>query len=102
MNRTAKITFKAKPYHLEGVYSGEPDPHDRVKVPELKRSHCDMAAFRARGDRWGALANSDLFPNLLAAKRREIAPQGFLRLDRLPEGVTATPGALLTTITIEV
>lgn len=98
---SAKITFKAKPYHLEGVYSGEPDPHDRVKVPELKRSHCDMAAFR-RHPKHGGYANSDMFPAVLKRIARQVAPHGYLRLDRLPEGVTATPGALLTTITIEV
>ena len=42
----ARIQFKAKAEDVH--YAGEDAPrYQRVKIPELKRVHCDMHAFRA-------------------------------------------------------
>lgn len=73
-----------------------------IKVPELKRSHCDMAAFR-RHPKFGSYANSDLFPNLLSRIRKDIANcYGEMRLDRLPANVTVDESGFLALVTIEV
>lgn len=82
-----RIAFKAKPvqvYNPDGSVA-----YVAVKVPELKRSHVDMHAAR-RHPRYSGIANSDLFPGVLAKIRRELVgeynPSGHVRLDKLPEG----------------
>lgn len=99
----ATITFRTKPYDAEGaVYTDDaPDPHKRVSVPELTRKHCDMDAFR-RHPKYTSYANSDLFQNILVGIRRKVAPNGYLRLDRLPEGVSVDASGFLAKVTIEV
>jgi hypothetical protein len=94
---TATISFKTK---------GEPcsdmdGNHFTVwKVPTLTRNHCDMAAFR-RHSRYGAYANSDLFPSLLRRIRDDLAPSGYLQSHKLPPNVTVDTSGYLAVITIE-
>lgn len=99
----ARITFKAKAYAADArVYTDDPaDPHTRIDFPELARRHCDMGAFRTH-PKYGAYANSDLFPAMLSRIRRDLAPRGYLRLDRLPEGVTVDASGFLAVVRIEV
>lgn len=93
----ATIEFKAK---AETVKSYDGD-YLMINVPALKRSHCDMAAFR-KHKRFGGLANSDLFGNVLSRIARDVAPAGFLRSDRLPANVTLDLSGFLAKVTIEV
>lgn len=95
----ARIAFKAKP---ETVYDHDRSPAwVQLKVPSLERRHCDMAAFRQH-PKFGGLANSDLFKGILARISRDVAPNGYLRMDRLPENVTVHAGAFLWNVHIEV
>lgn len=96
---TATISFRAKVESLRHV-DGSPS-HQRVKVPKLSRSHCDMNAFRSH-PRFGGLANSDLFPNALARIARDVAPTGYLRLDALPTSVSVDLTGFLAAVTITV
>ena len=73
-------------------------------MPVLARSHCDMAAFRTH-PKFGDLANSDLFPNVLSRIRRDRlvgAYSDHLRLDRLPKGVTVDSSKFLAVVSIDV
>jgi hypothetical protein len=88
----AQITFRAK------VRNGF------IDVPQFKRSHCDMAAFR-KHPRWGGLANSDLFPNVLARIRRDMIgsdSRNYIRLESLPAGVTVDCSGFLASVTVTV
>lgn len=96
--KMARIEFKGKPetiYNVDGTVAFQ-----RIKIPELKRSHCDMNAFRSH-NKYGAYANSDLFLNLLAKIKRERLGD-YVRLDRVPEGVSVVPGPFLFSVSIEV
>lgn len=95
--RQATITFKTKavPLHTE---NGE--VVESYKIPELKTLHCDMTAFR-RHERYGWIANSQLFPGALRRISQDLSRSGWLRADMLPENVQVKPG-FLATITITV
>lgn len=91
------ISFKVKFHRIEGVDGA----YDFATCPELKREHCDLAALRSH-PRYGYLANSDLLPNLLRRIRSDkFGEAGVIRSDKLPPGVTITPG-FLSTVTIEI
>ena len=95
--RQATITFKTKavPLHTE---NGE--VVESYKIPELKQHHCDMPAFRQH-ERYGYLANSQLFLGALRRISLELASSGWLRSDRLPANVQIKPGYLaVVTITV--
>lgn len=95
----AKISFKTK---LIKVYN--PDDtfaFTQVNVPDFKRSHCDMHAFRMH-KKYGGFANSDLFPSILKRIKKEAAPLGFWKLEELPEGVEIDASGFLASVTIEV
>lgn len=95
--RQATITFKTKavPLHTE---NGE--VVESYKIPELKTSHCDMNAFR-RHERYGGIANSQLFPGALRRISQDLSRSGWLRSDRLPENVHIKQGYLaVVTITV--
>jgi len=97
----AKITFKGK---VEQVYNMDDTPAFlRIKVPEFKRSHCDMAAFR-KHPKYGGFANSDLFAGILARIRRNTFGQysDYLRLDQVPEGVNVDASDFLAIVSFEV
>ena len=80
--KTAAIKFRAKAQTTG--YAGKEETWQEVSVPELKRSHCDMPAFRQC--EW-AHANSDLFVGILRQLRTAVAKHGTLRLDELPKEV---------------
>ena len=94
----ATVTFRAK---VEVIYNFDnTEAYRLVKVPEMKRSHCDMAAFR-RHPKFGPYANSDLFANLLRKQRRDHGIGEHLRLDRLPPCVTVDTSGFLAKVTID-
>ena len=94
----ARISFRGK---IETVYNVDESIAWRfVKVPELARRHCDMNAMR-RHPKFGGLANSDLFPNLL--KRIKADKLGeTVRLDRIPNGVTVDTSGFLAVVSLDV
>lgn len=97
----AKITYKTK---LRDVWNADMTQVEFriVDVPELKRSHCDMNAFRQHR-KYGSYANSDLFPAMLRRIKMEITkPGGWMKLEELPENVTVDTSGFLATVTIEV
>jgi len=94
----ATIQFRAK---VETVYNVDDSPaYQMVRVPQLRRAHCDMPAFR-RHAKFGGLANSDLFPNVLNRIRRERLGD-MLRLDKLPPGVEVDTSGFLARVALEV
>jgi hypothetical protein len=93
----ARIEFKAK---TETVYNiDDTVAYQRVKVPKLERRHCDMNAFR-KHQKYGGWANSDLFPGFLARVRNERLGD-FIRLDRIPEGVSVDTSGFLAVVSLE-
>ena len=97
----ARIQFKAKAEDF--WYAGEDAPrYRRVKVPTLGRKHCDMHAFRTHA-KYGAYANSDLFPAMLARiKRERFGNGGYIRLDAVPEGVQVDTSGFLVSVSFDV
>lgn len=94
----ATIQFRGK---IEQAYTMEGEPaFQQIKVPELTRKHCDMAAFRTH-PRFGGLANSDLFPGILARIRREKLGD-YIRLDRVPDGVQVDDSGFLAVVRVDV
>lgn len=94
----ARIEFRAK---LETVRNMDDTvAYICVKVPLLTTRHCDMNAFR-RHAKFGGLANSDLFPNALAKIKRERLGE-YVRLDRIPEGVTVDTSGYLALVVLNV
>lgn len=93
------VSFKAK---VQTVYNMDDTiAYQFVQVPELKRAHCDMSAFRSH-PRYSAYANSDLFPNLLK-RAVEVAGVGkVIRLDKPLERVTIDTSGFLARVTINV
>lgn len=90
----ATIKFKAKVQEFIG--------RRFVHVPTLRRSHCDMNAFR-RHVKYGGLANSDLFPNVLAGFRRSVTnSSGNLYFDAIPNNVTIDCSGFLAEVTIDI
>lgn len=84
------IKFKVKFQRIDGAEGA----YDLAICPALTRAHCDMPAMR-RHARYGSLANSDLLPNVLQRIRRDLfGESGVIRTDKLPKGVTVTPGFL--------
>lgn len=94
----ATIKFKAKP---ETIYNMDDSvAYQRIKVPALTRSHCDMETFR-RHARFGPYANSDLFKSLLSRQVKQAGLGEYLRLDRpLPAGVSIDTSGFLAAVTI--
>jgi hypothetical protein len=100
----ATIKFKAKIREAWNA-DGESVAWRYVDVPKLTRSHCDMEAFR-RHPKYGGLANSALFPNVLSRIERDALGvrdySRLLRLDRLPQGVTVDESGFLAVVSFEV
>ena len=93
----ATLTFRAK---VKTVYNHDDTPAWRyVAVPVLARSHCDMHEFRTHA-KYGGLANSDLFPNILSRIRRDVGAE--IRLDRIPANVKIDESGFLARVTITV
>ena len=96
----ATIQFKAKPqtmHNQDGTAA-----YRYVTVPELARRHCNMSEFRQHPTH-GGLANSALFPGVLARIRRDILNgQPYLRLDALPGNVEVNASGFLASVIIRV
>ena len=94
----ARISFKAKKQDIQDLR--DKTWRSSVRVPRIKKSHCDMSAFR-KHKRFGSYANSDLFENMINGHIRKLIPDGFIRLDELPPGVEVFAGFLVT-VNIEI
>lgn len=100
----ASISFKGKPIRV--FNHDDTLAYIYVKVPTLTRSHCNMQSFRSH-PKYGAYANSDLFPGMLNRIRDAQFPdtvngKRVLRLDNIPENITVIQGAVLLTIALNV
>lgn len=96
----ATISFKTK---IFTVYNADETPaYDAVKLPrEFTRAHCDMDAFR-RHPKFGGLANSQLFPNVLSRIKRDMfGARDAIRLDQIPAGVTVDTTGFLAIVSFE-
>ena len=95
----AKITFKAKVQQMHNVDGTV--AYEYVPVPVFERKHCDMPAFRVH-PKYGGLANSDLFKNVLAGIRRQaLAGKPWIRLNDVPDGVNVDTSKFLAVVTID-
>jgi hypothetical protein len=96
----AKISFRTK---VQQTYHSDDTPATAyIQVPELKRSHCDMNAFRQHA-KYGAYANSDLFLGMLARIRRDMfGASGVLKLDAIPQGVYVDTSGFLALVEFDV
>ena len=94
----ATIKFKAKAYDVRNVDGSL--AFSAVNVPTLTRSHCDMNAFRSH-PKFGGLANSDLFPNVLSRIKLDRLGER-IRFDKIPEGVTVDASGFLAIVTVNV
>lgn len=94
----AKIEFRGK---VERVHNMDDTlAYEMIKIPKLERRHCDMPAFRQHS-KFGGLANSDLFPNILKRIASDLGGNGYLRLDRIPANVTVDRSGFLAKVEIE-
>lgn len=93
----ATIQFKTK---TQTVYDHDGTVAWRyVSVPRITTKHCNMDEFRNH-PRYGAYANSDLFPSLIARALKQAQVGATIRTDRVPECVTIDDGGFLTQVTI--
>ena len=101
MNTTptqATISFRGKP---ETVHNGD-TKEKWLKIPELKRSHCDMAAFRSH-PKYSGYANSDMFPGMLKRIRESVFGRAnYIKLHAIPDGVTVDTSGFLAEVTFKV
>jgi len=93
-----QVRFKAKVQRVVNM-DGTP-AYEYVKVPALNRRHADMHAFRTHPE-YGPLANSDFFPSVLAHAAKAVAPEGIIRLDKVPDGVTVDTSGFLAVVTLD-
>jgi len=71
-----------------------------IRIPELKRSHCDMDAFRNH-QKYGSYANSNMFEGILGRIKREIFGSAeYVKMHTVPNGVTVDSREFLATVTI--
>lgn len=95
----ATITFKAK---VQTVYNmDDTEAFKYVAVPNFTKSHCDMDSFR-KHPKFGGLANSDLFKNVLARIKRDNFKNDMVKLDNIPANVTIDTSKFLAVVTVEV
>src|SRR3546814_9559032 len=86
------IVFRAK---VETIHNMDDTVAFRhVKVPNLARRHCDMAAFRA-DHRYSSYANSDLFPAMLGRAVKALGVGEHIRMDAIPSGVSVDTSGFL-------
>ena len=93
------IQFKAKIENVTFVDGSFCDV--RVKVPAIRSIHCDMHAFRMH-PRYGAYANSNLFPTLLKRALEGVGVQEYISLAAIPDAVTVDCSGFLAQVTIDV
>ncbi|HEY9550590.1 MAG TPA: hypothetical protein VIR45_13925 [Kiloniellaceae bacterium] len=93
------IVFRAK---VETIHNMDDTVAFRhVKVPNLARRHCDMAAFRA-DHRYSSYANSDLFPAMLGRAVKALGVGEHIRMDAIPSGVSVDTSGFLARVTITI
>ena len=96
----AKITFKSKKrtvFYVDGSLA-----YECLDIPELKRSPCDMHAFRTH-KKYGSYANSDLFPGMLKRIRADVfRGKNLVYLHDIPPGVTVDASGFLCVVSFEV
>jgi hypothetical protein len=91
------IEFRGKP---EKVYNMDDTlAFTRIKVPAIKKHHCDMNEFRSHR-KYSGLANSTLFPAMVARELREMGIRDYLILGDLPNGVEIDLSGFLANVTI--
>lgn len=85
------------------TYAGDSVPaYRRIKVPEFKNHHCNMAQFRQHA-KYGDYANSDLFCGILRRIKAEVfAGRDYLRLDSIPSGVVVDETGFLAEVSFDV
>ncbi len=91
------IKFKAKVtpfYNPDGTANSE-----RIKVPAIKPSHCDMRAFRQHA-RFGPMANSEFFPGIIKKALKSAGINEWLKLTDLPAAVSVDTSGFLARVTI--
>lgn len=96
----AKISFRSKVQQV--FYVDDTLAYEYIQVPELKRHHCDMSAFRSHS-KYGSYANSDMFPGMLARIRKDkFGACGMLKLSSIPEGVNVDTSGFLALVEFDV
>jgi len=96
----ATIEFKGK---VKKVYNMDDSlAYEYIKIPALKKNHCDMAAFRSH-KKYGGFANSDLFQNILARIKKQVfGNNSELKLSAIPENVKVNNSSFLAVVSFEV
>jgi len=90
MNETAKIKFKSK---VTTKTDGNGITRKYIRVPGIKKNHCDMHKFRTCGF-LSPYANSDFFDGMInnhINKILNLDDGRLLSIDNLPEIIEATP-----------
>lgn len=78
------------------------EPYRYIQIPSLKRSHCDMAAFRSH-PQFRPYANSDLFLGMVTRELRKRGIGETLKVDTdLPDGVSIDDSGFLAVLTITI
>jgi len=95
----ATIAFRGKVREVQ--YVDGTHAYRYVQVPQLGTRHCDIAQFRTH-PKYGMYANSDLLPGSLRKLRERMFPNGYVRLDNVPDGVTVDESGFLAEVTISV
>jgi len=95
----AIIMFKAKVQKIHNV--DNTISHDYIRVPKFTKKHCDMNSFRAH-EKFGAYANSDIFPSILLRIRHDTFDGQVLRLDKIPENVNVDISGFLALVIVNV
>ena len=85
------IEFKSKPSEHCIIVDGKAVIVYGVKVPVIKRSHCDMNLFR-NSKTFGSYANSDLFLSMLARFMRENKVVKVVDIENPPSYCTVKKG----------
>lgn len=94
----ASVTFKAK---IDDIHFADGSlAYRMLKVPALKRNHCDMSAFRSHR-KFGSYANSDLFPAMLARAVKDAGVGAVIKLNSVPPCVTIDASGFLASVTID-
>jgi hypothetical protein len=96
---TATITFRGKIRDVH--YPDDSLAYRYIAIPQLRRHHCNMQAFRNHPT-YGGYANSDLFHTMLSRIRETISPLGRLRLDSIPAYVSVDSSKFLATVIVNV
>jgi len=75
--------------------------YERIKVPALKRSHCDIKAFY-KDKKYSGWVNCDFFISILERSLSKLGIREYIRLDQIPETVKIDTSGFLATVTIDI